>query len=423
MAGLEHLQKNVEQEKLTLQSMEAKPDEFGKLDRAYLKALLTYHEEILKGLSKGKKIILGTLGHPSEILWAMDLLPVEVGSLAMMVGGTPEESIERMDRAGEELLMPTTCGFPKTLLGAVASGKYPPIDLLLVGGHPCDPMTAASHVITDIIKAPVFYSDLPRWRDDRAMEYTVAEVKRLIAFLEEHTGRKLDIDRLREVAEESNKATEFRIETNELRKTVPCPQHSYVGSMVCGPFQYSVNGSPIATSLFKEVLDDTTERLRRGEGAVPEEKIRAIWYDVGHLWARLTFDWMEKEWGAVVVMDLQAYQSVSYIDTSSYDTMMRGLADKMFQHCMERLFGYALVDNYINEFIRVYQDYKADCALVLGHNMDRNRGVWRSFVRQLCRERGIPLLMMDYDSFDPRAAAEGAIRYNIEQFFNTVVLH
>jgi hypothetical protein len=71
MAGLEHLQKTVEQEQLTLQSMEAKPDEFSKLERGALKAFLAYHEEVLKGVTEGKKLVFYTLGHSPEIfrLW------------------------------------------------------------------------------------------------------------------------------------------------------------------------------------------------------------------------------------------------------------------------------------------------------------------------------------------------------------------
>jgi hypothetical protein len=102
--------------------------------------------------------------------------------------------------------------------------------------------------------------------------------------------------------------------------------------------------------------------------------------------------------------------------------MLRGLADKIFQHNMVRSFHRGLIDNYIDEFIRVYEDYRANCALILGHNMDKNRGVLRSLLREVCRERRIPLLIMDFDTFDPRTVSEGTILHNIEQFFTTVVL-
>ena len=81
MAGLEHLQNTINQEKMALQMMEAKPDEFSKLDRGSLKTLMSYHEEVLKGMTEGKKLAFYTLGHPTEIFLAMDMLPVE--TLAM----------------------------------------------------------------------------------------------------------------------------------------------------------------------------------------------------------------------------------------------------------------------------------------------------------------------------------------------------
>ena len=104
MQGLEHLQKTIEQEKLNLQSMEAQPDVFSKLEKGALKAYIAYHEEVLKGVTEGKKLVLYTLGHSPEIFWAMDLIPVEVSALVTLIGGTQEEAIERYDRIENEFI-------------------------------------------------------------------------------------------------------------------------------------------------------------------------------------------------------------------------------------------------------------------------------------------------------------------------------
>jgi hypothetical protein len=44
-------------------------------------------------------------------------------------------------------------------------------------------------------------------------------------------------------------------------------------------------------------------------------------------------------------------------------------------------------------------------------------------LKEVCRERGIPLLALDFDSFDPRIMPEETIHNKISEFLSAVVFH
>jgi hypothetical protein len=89
---------------------------------------------------------------------------------------------------------------------------------------------------------------------------------------------------------------------------------------------------------------------------------------------------------------------------------------------MVRTFHPEVVDVYLDELVRVYEDYKANCVLITGHSFDKQRGTMRKITREVCRERGIPMLILDYEHHDPRRYSEEDIRHNVGQFFSTVAL-
>ncbi|NQT72808.1 MAG: 2-hydroxyacyl-CoA dehydratase [Chloroflexi bacterium] len=83
----------------------------------------------------------------------------------------------------------------------------------------------------------------------------------MVAFLEEHTGRQLDIDRLREVIKESNKQYELWAEYNELRRAVPCPDGYKVGAQFWTMVQMLWPGNPKCAAWLENQIMVVTYRI------------------------------------------------------------------------------------------------------------------------------------------------------------------
>jgi len=418
--GAGYIQEQVDRQRSALQKLEADSAVDRKIEIEALKCLIDSSEKIITAVAEGKTLVWLTAGISPEIFVTMDIQSLNLlGFARTMTELRPEGATEFIDRAENLWLPPQTCSVLKMVIGGILAEQIPTPDLIIAGSHPCDSAIAGFEVIGELVKVPVFYLDIPSWKDDRTLDYVGSETKRMISFLEEHTGRKLDIGRLRDVAEESNKAEELYLEVKEIRKAVPCPQSGAFLRMAFA-IRQRLAGLPMATAFFRELLADASEKVRSKKGAVPEERIRVIWADYDMPFGDW-YNWLEREWGAVVPMSFSAYRPVAYIDTSSYDSMARGLGQNILHTGMTRL-NRGPVEYYIDEFIRMYKDYKGDCAIFGGHV--GNKAFWAMIriLKDVCREMGIPALVIEADQYDPRVVSTEAIRSKIDDFFTMMVL-
>ena len=108
-------------------------------------------------------------------------------------------------------------------MGLLLSGQLPDPDFVIGTNLPCDNIVIGYQMYANLLKVPTYYSDAPYGAGMDDVEYFSGEIRRVIAFLEEQTGKRMDYDRLKELLEESNRAAECLIEINELRKNIPCP--------------------------------------------------------------------------------------------------------------------------------------------------------------------------------------------------------
>ena len=168
-----------------------------------------------------------------------------------------------------------------------------PIPTAIIGMiHPCDGMTLLHQIIAankNWGKVPMFAADPPYWEDGRSIDYYAGEIKRMVSFLEEHTGHRLDMDRLREVIKESNKQYELWMEYNDLRRAVPCPHGFGIGQQAFGvAASTTLVGDPKGTEWFKVLVADAEKLVLEKKGKAAKERIRLFWFDIVSLW--MSFD-------------------------------------------------------------------------------------------------------------------------------------
>ena len=130
---------------------------------------------------------------------------------------------------------------------------------------PCDGMPMLHQVIGHSSSSwrdvPLFCPDpAPYFHDGnaRGIDYFANELRKTAAFLEEHTGKKLDYDKLKVVLEESNKHYELWQEYNDLRRTVPAPHGHTMGGQTCYALaQIFGVGDPEVTVWFQDLVELT----------------------------------------------------------------------------------------------------------------------------------------------------------------------
>ncbi|TET73676.1 MAG: 2-hydroxyacyl-CoA dehydratase [Dehalococcoidia bacterium] len=395
-----------------------------KLSTDLAKVEIDHHNEIIRCAEEGKPFIFSYFACAPEIYTAMDLPWYSFLSLAFT--GALSPTLKDDIDGSEKLFGKDLCTILR-VAGYYIEEDLIPLPTAIIGLiHPCDGTTVLHQLIASNERwrhIPIFACDPPYFEDERSMDYYAGELKRMVSFLEEHTGHRLDMDRLREVIEESNKEYELWMEYNELRRAVPCPHGYGMGMQASGVAQSNLVGDPRGTAWFRDLVADAEKLVREKRGKVPNERIRLFWFDVVSL--ELSFDlfpWLEQEWGAVIVMDMFGYAPYTLIDTSSEESMFWGLSKRALCDIPMIRQARGVADNFLTDIRRVVKDYKIDCVVWPGHMGHKDGSANIGMMRETCRELGVPFLHIGMDLFDKRYTTVDEIKDKFSQFFTAMGL-
>jgi hypothetical protein len=392
---------------------------------AIFKGFRRFVEDMFAAVDEGKPIVWHNCGCSPELIRGLEdvqTMPIELLTVLQDLVGDVDYTVALIDEAEAHGVAPEVCSIDKAAVGTVLKGLYPEPDCMLYHNTPCDSQIAAVKCLKELVKKPMLLMDVPYLSGDREVAYLAEQFQEAIPFLEEHTGSKFSWDRFRQVCEESNRTAEYLRDWNELRRHRPCPQLSKIVALNTA-LLVAFSGHPEGSSVAKAFRDEAKERVDRGESTVPGgELYRAIWYQ-DPVWFDLQFyDWMESELKLVVPMDLFGYYAPeAFIDTSTPQSMLEGLARKSLRVLpMSRQFK-GPIDDFIDDYLRMCADYQADFGIFAGHVACKHGLGGIGLFREASREADIPLLYFEFDMFDPRVTPAERIQEQIAHFLDNVV--
>jgi benzoyl-CoA reductase/2-hydroxyglutaryl-CoA dehydratase subunit BcrC/BadD/HgdB len=383
--------------------------------------LADYHMQAWKARESGEPLAWINFGVPSELFWAMDVVPVVVDVFTGMLAAAGNAT-DYIDVA-EQHIPDYICSNNKVFLGSVLSGDIPRPDIFVHPANPCDSNLATYPVIAEHHKFPYFCIDMPYFTTERSIEYISSELMKLVSLLEDTTKHKLDIDRLKQAMEYSNQSHEYILKTSDLRQAVPSPYSSLEAISEYGLI-LSLAGTPQLPDYCKRRYEHTRDRVSRGEGHLTreQEKIRLVWIYGAPVFDFGMFMWLEKEYGAVSVANMNNNFVMQPVDDiSSYESILAGLAKKVTLLPMTRECG-GPWENWLDATMDLIRRYKADAAVFAGHVACKSNWAVMKLVRdKLYDELGITTLVLEMDLFDPRITSSDSIKAQFDKFFTTVL--
>lgn len=408
--------------RLGLDRLSQKTSDSAWLNKAVFEALIEKNENILRAHDEGKPFIASYYAYAPEIYTAMDLPWYLISSAIAGMSADMEQQARDCNNLG----LPTDmCTAVRLSIYYIEKDLCLPPSASINMITPCDALQIMNQIIAvkDTWRnVPMFAPDPPYMEDERALNYYTQEFRHMVKFLEEHTGKRLDIDRLREVVEESNKQYELWAEYNELRRTVPCPHGYKMGNQVWTMVQMLWPGDPRCTTWLRELLALTEKRVREGQGAVDKENIRLFWYDIRPQYIHGFASWLETELGAVMVMDMFTYNPYTVIDTSTEESMLRGLAKRGLCDVPMIRQERGPADDFTRDITRIVKDYKIDCVIWPAHMGHKAMAGTVGICRELCRDLGVPFLYLGLDLFDPNYTTVDEIKDMMSKFFTSMGL-
>ncbi|MBW1990502.1 MAG: 2-hydroxyacyl-CoA dehydratase [Deltaproteobacteria bacterium] len=359
---------------------------------------------------------------PPEILFAMGLTPwmAELIGIAvpMIQADFAEQFIDEAENLG---VPPDTCSLPKTTIGLALKDEMPQGVAMVTSNMPCDGGMASYTVLEKKLSIPTLRLDVPfNFYDERAVAYFADQLKDMVAWLEEHTPGRMDWDRLAEVCEERNRAAAYETELWDLLCEKPAPLAADAVCLSHLMFMIAMPGQPRSTKVFKKLLEYARAIRAAGKGALPDERYRAVLWNPPTLIYPELFVWAEQAYGVALIMDMLSYNRHPFVDTSSPDSMLKDLARIIMEGPMAR-HTRGPMENFFGDLFSLYERFSLDMIWMAGHIGCKNTMALSGIFRERCRERGIPLLVINYDLSDTRVVSPAGLRQQAESFMETVM--
>jgi benzoyl-CoA reductase subunit B len=374
------------------------------------------------------------MGSMSEILRAFNLPVVfpEINSLQMAVRRVAHEYLNQAEDYGYS---PDICGYVKADVAVqLRGGEHPmgqiPKPTLAVLTNACNTYIKWAEIWERMYHIPVFTLDVPGTRaagtqswpgepdfeNDRS--YVQAQMAELITLCERVTGRKFDIDRLRENMGYANQMSRGWRQVLEFNKSRPSLFNALTDGTIYLGVTNGFRGSREGGQFFTNLVEEMAYKSGRGIGTLTEEKYRITFIGVPCYPIFRRFNEMFTEWGGTFVHSTYLWFASGGTNLGfEYDLSrpLESLAEGVLisvRDAMDSMFhpGRAIlemIDTFHLDGV-VYHPIKSCRTTSTGMADSR---------RALMAARDIPSLFIESDMMDRRVVGEAQMKNRIDAFF------
>jgi benzoyl-CoA reductase/2-hydroxyglutaryl-CoA dehydratase subunit BcrC/BadD/HgdB len=385
----------------------------------FYEAMIDYLEAPITARAQGKPFGWCEVQAPVELFYAFDVPPLYPEHYSLVVASQGDE-IPYLE-AAETHNLKDLCSVQKVFMGALYQEQLPRPDFMLGVTHPCDAVLyALQHAAFPkkhtpcVCKAegyvcglPLFQLDGPYWNDEGSLTYYSGEIEAAIEFMEKVLGRKMDREKLEQVV--ANTVETFRLLglNNQLVKTIPTPRRSR--DMARQAFVFNnLSGTQAAIDYLTAFNKEMQDLVDKGEGAVPNERLRLGWLNAQAYSFLPFFDEMEREFGAVVVTDnlcsgWRGGDGEGGEPLFKYDqeNPVWTLASKALSHYGSTCYKDA--NSFSEVVIRMVKNYRLDGIVFSAHWGCKNICAVIKHIREdLMEATGVPMLVLESDCLDQR---------------------
>jgi benzoyl-CoA reductase/2-hydroxyglutaryl-CoA dehydratase subunit BcrC/BadD/HgdB len=241
------------------------------------------------------------------------------------------------------------------------------------------------------------------------LESIVQQMKDMIPPLEEISGQKFDIDKLRHFLSLSYDCTQLWKKILERNTAKPAPMSFFDGTIHMGP-AVVLRGSPQAVEYYKVLLKELEERIANKEGAVEGEKFRLYWEGMP-IWGKLR-DLAEFFIGLKTAVIASTYCNSWIFESFDPEDPFMSMARAYTEIFIVRDENFK--EKYIEKMVR---EYKLDGLLFHdAKTCPANSNNRYGMPERLEKKLNIPALTINGDLNDMRCYSEEQAKTNIEAF-------
>jgi len=374
------------------------------------------------------------MGSFSEILHCFDL-PVVFPEINSLQTAARKVAADFLNIAEDYGYSPDICGYVKADIGVQLSGrKHPaaliPIPSLAVLTNACNTYIKWAEIWERFYDTRVFTLDIPGSRSedhltdvtsadfDRDRRYVEGQIRELLVTCEEVSGKRFDIDRLRETLGFTNRMNTAWKRIIELNRARPSVYNSLTDGTVYLGVSNGLRGTAEGARYFEDLVEELEYKVDQKIGTVTEEIYRLAFVGVPCYPIFRRFNEMFTDWGGQFVTSTYLWfasggSNLGFqfdldnpIESLAIGTLLgvRDAMDTMFHQ--NRILG-TMIDDFDLDGV-VYHPIKS-CRTVSTGLADSRRC--------LMEERDIPSLFLESDMMDQRVVSEAQMKNRADAFF------
>ncbi|MBI5169229.1 MAG: 2-hydroxyacyl-CoA dehydratase [Candidatus Eisenbacteria bacterium] len=375
--------------------------------------------------------VMGSLG---ELLSTFDLPLVfpEINSLQTAVRHQAHDYLNEAEDVGYS---PDICGYVKADVatqrrgGMLPMGRIPKPSIAVLT-NACNTYIKWAEIWERMYKMPAYVLDIPASRQDghpvnrhtpgfeRDRKYVAAQLRELIAVLEQVTGKKFDVDRLRETMKHANTMSRGWKRVLELNQSRPSLFNAlsdgtiYLG--VCNGFR----GHEAGAKYFDELVEEMEYKRANGIGTLVDEKHRLLFVGVPCYPIFRRFTELFSEHGGTFVNSTYLwfasggtnlgfeYELADPLESLA-EGLLTGVSDAMDSMFFQTNALVKMVDDFAVDGV-VYHPVKSCRTTSTGQADSR---------RALMAARDVNSLFIESDMMDRRVVSEAQLKNRIDAFF------
>jgi benzoyl-CoA reductase subunit B len=414
---------------------ESKQDIVGRGNREGARLFREWYAELNNvAASGGNAAYVFVMGSLNEVLKSFDLPVVfpEINSLQTAIRGVAHEYLNEAENYG---FSPDICGYVKADVALqLRKGKHPmgniPRPTIAVLTNACNTYLKWAEIWERFYEIPVVTLDVPgtreadkqTWAGDKSFEndrsYVEAQIRELITACEEVTGKKFDIDKLKEVLGYTNRMSRAWKRIIELNHSYPSLFNALTDGTIYLGVANGFRGTKAGAEYFEDLLEEMELKAAQHIGTLTEEKYRLVFVGVPCYPIFRRFNELFTEWGGTFVNSTYlwfasggANRGFEYDLERPIESLAEGVLisvrdamDSMFHQ--DRMLA-SMIDNDGIDGI-VYHPIKS-CRTVSTGLADSRR--------YLAQQRDIPSLFIESDMMDRRVVSEAQLKNRVDAFF------
>jgi len=376
----------------------------------------------------GSPTAWATSGTSVEMLYTFNVQPI-LPENAATISAAQKVSKGYIESAEDLGFSYDLCSYFKTNVGAMVHNA--PLDL---GGIKPPTFMVAADVICDthvkwfqtqskrynniplyIIDVPHVTSNTTNKQKEYYRKYVEEQMLELLDWISELINKEYDEEKSKEVISNSYELSEYWIKIFELRKKIPSPVSTKDTFGGLFPL-FTMPGLKSPIRVFKNMYEETKERVVNGIGALENEQFRLLFEGIP-FWYNLKFFSVLERWGAIIVFEPYTYAFGKFLDpTMTKDYIINNPIKAMSKIMLSFWYIYDL-ETRVKEFKRVIKEWSID-GVILHNNLScrPNACGMYDLKQRLMDEEGIPSLVIDSDMNDPRKMNEEQLKNQLESF-------